>query len=106
MLLHYQFRTLVALLPALILYDLAAFAECIRRGFLPQWFMAIWSLAPLLPEVRTRRKRWQLQRKALDREILVGGPLPFATGLIEGPAARRLVQFLGAVMQFNWDLVQ
>jgi len=106
MLLHYQVRTLAALLPALALYDLASLTECIRRGFLAQWFEAARSVLRMLPQVQTKRARWQAERTVADREILSGGPLPFATGLLEGRTAARVAHLLGALMQLNWNLTR
>lgn len=106
MLLHYQVRTLTALLPALALYDLAALAECIRRGFLAQWLEAVRSILRMLPQIQAKRARWQAERTIADGEILTGGPLPFAAGLLEGRIAARMARLLGALMQLNWNLTR
>jgi GT2 family glycosyltransferase len=106
MALHFQLRSLLLLSPALALYELTAFAECLRRGWLREWFKAAWSLMRRLPKIAARRSRWQSERVVRDRRILVGGPLPFADGVFRSRAAARFARLLGAVMEFNWRIVR
>jgi hypothetical protein len=106
MALHYQLRSLLLLSPALALYEVTALAECIRRGWLREWFKAAWSLLRGLPGIAARRKRWQSERVVRDRSILVGGPLPFADGVFQSGIAAQLVRLLGAVMEFNWRIAR
>jgi GT2 family glycosyltransferase len=105
-LLHYQVRTIWLLLPALFLYDLAALAECIRRGWISQWITASSWIVRNLHRIRVRRNRLQAHRQVPDRDILSGGPLPFAPGFVRNNGMRYFVQLLDAVLDHYWRLVQ
>jgi GT2 family glycosyltransferase len=102
MALHYQLRSVLALFPALALYDLAAFLECIRRGWVPEWFKALWSLLCGMPGTLKRRKRWQSTRCTADADILVGGPLPFAAGFARSGFAACAVHALSVSLNHYW----
>jgi GT2 family glycosyltransferase len=104
--LHYQARSLLALFPALALYDVAAFLECTRRGWLPQWLKALWWLLRGLPGIRRRRQRWQSRRRIPDAAILRGGLLPFTTGFIGSGFAERAAGTLGQVLDWYWKQAQ
>jgi len=103
---HYQIRTLMLLAPALFIYEIAAFLECIRRGWVLLWFKALFSLLGKLKEIRTRRSRWKALRKVSDSAILNGGPLPFAVGFVSGRIEKLLVQWLNNSLNAYWILAK
>jgi GT2 family glycosyltransferase len=105
-LLHYRLRSLIALAPALALYELAAFAECIRRGWVDHWFSAAWSLGTHIRSIFRRRMKWQSARQLPDRDLLTGGPLPFAPGFVPRGILGWVIHVLGAVLNLNWKLVR
>jgi len=102
MALHYQARSLLILFPALALYDLAAFLECVHRGWLPQWGKAVWSLLRGVRGILERRKWWQSARRTADAEILSGGPLPFAAGFAGSGSAAWAAQALSQLLNHYW----
>lgn len=106
MILHYRIRSLLVLAPALALYDLAAFLECIRRGWLPEWTRASWSLLRELPRLLKRRQRWQDSRTTPDSRILEGGPLPFAAGFAATGFAARAANALSWMLDVHWKWAQ
>lgn len=101
-LLHYHWRTLLILAPALAIYESAAFAECVRRGWAGVWFKALWSLLKDFPSVRSRRGRWQSSRRLRDGSLLSGGDLPFAPGFVEKGRTATLVKLLNLVLNSYW----
>ncbi len=101
-LVHYRVRTLLVLAPALILYELASLALALGRGLGGEWARAWrWEIrnAPALFE---RRKRMQRGRVCRDREILVGGPLPLAPGVVRSGLAHAAVRCLGGGLNAYW----
>jgi GT2 family glycosyltransferase len=105
-LLHYGTWTLVLLSPALVVYELAACLECIRRGWLLQWFKAIGSLMGRLPRIISQRRRWQRARRVPDREILTGGPLPFTSGFVEPGLMSHAIRGLDGILNGYWQWVR
>jgi GT2 family glycosyltransferase len=102
MFVHYRLRTLLALSPALMLYELASMCLAVRRGWTQAWVAAwLWQVANWRA-IRHRRCRIQNQRKVDDKDVLVGGPLPLAPGLIRSPIAGRAVNLLSAMLNAYW----
>jgi GT2 family glycosyltransferase len=98
LLLHYRPWTLILLSPALALYELAALAECLIRGWLGAWLSALWSLGSHLRSILRRRRRWQQLRRVPDSALLTGGTLPFAPGFAERETRATLVAVLGRTL--------
>ena len=105
-LLHYGARTMVVLSPTLAVYELAAFLECIRRGWFPQWFKAAVSLMGRLPRIISQRRRWQRTRRVADRDILTGGPLPFTSGFVEPGLMSQAIRGLDGILNGYWQWVR
>jgi GT2 family glycosyltransferase len=106
MLLHYEWRTLLLLSPALAIYEVAAFIECLRRGWLGVWIQAASSLILPLPSIMRRRQRWQRSRRVHDRDILTGGRLPFASGFVGAGLAQRAVNTLERALNWYWNRIE
>ena len=105
-LIHYRFRTMVVLLPALLAYELATLASVLARGWLKPYGRAwIWLLAHVR-DIRERRRRIQLERVRPDAELLSGQELPFAPGFLQSRAARVAVSLLSALLSRYWRLVR
>jgi len=106
LLLHLQLRSSLILAPALALYELAAFVECARRGWLRSWWRALWSLAKSRRLIRDKRRRWQASRQLDDRRILVGGSLPLASGFVSTKGIARAVGILDFLLNAYWEMAQ
>jgi GT2 family glycosyltransferase len=104
-LIHYRARTLFLLSPALILYELAAFIESLRRGWLGIYFKAIVSLLQGWGFILKRRRYWRSERKVSDKDILDGGALPFSRGFFE-PSKVKLIQMLDSLLNSYWEMVK
>lgn len=103
--LHYQMRTLIVLSPVLLLYEFAAFFESLRRGWILEYFNALFSLMKEMDSIWQRRMRWMSKRKVTDGEILSGGDLPFSPGFLN-KGHSPLVDFLGSILNGYWALVK
>lgn len=100
--LHYRLRTLLALSPVFGVLKFGSLAQAIARGWWREWFGAAISLLREAPAILARRRRWQRQRRLPDRDLLTGGPLPFAAGFIEGAALKAAVRVMGAGFDRYW----
>lgn len=106
MLIHYRFRTMLLLLPALLLFEVAVLLEALRRGWLGPWFDAWrWQLRHS-GEIRDRRRRMRDLRKLPDRELLVGGPIPLAKGMMGSELQRRMAGVLSSVLDRYWRIAR
>lgn len=103
---HYQVRTLIMLLPALVLYEAASFMECLRRGWLLHWFKAVASVLKNMPILFRKRSKYQNARKVPDRELLMGGALPFAAGFVNDRIVKFLVAELDHALNAYWQGVR
>jgi GT2 family glycosyltransferase len=100
----YQPRTLVALAPALLLFELFQLAGALRRGWLGHyWQAAAWIVANR-GDLSDRRRQIQGRRKLPDTAILSGGPPPFAGPLLTGGIERAAARLLARTVDVNWAL--
>jgi GT2 family glycosyltransferase len=100
----YQPRTLVALAPALLLFELFQLAGALRRGWLGHyWRAAAWIVANRR-DLAIRRRHIQSRRKLPDTAILSGGPPPFAGPLLTGGIERAAARLLARAVEANWAL--
>ena len=80
----YQLRSLVVLGPVLLAFEGLQLAGAIRKGWLGRWLSAAGWLLRNSGAVLRRRRDVQRSRRVPDREILAGGPFPFADRLLAG----------------------
>jgi hypothetical protein len=105
-LMHYRLYTLLLLLPVLALYELVIVVFALLRGWGMEWLQG-WSwLIRNLPNILRRRRIAQRMRVRNDRDLLTGGPLPLAPGLIRAPALAAGVSALSAVLNAYWRVVR
>ena len=105
-LVHYNWRTLLVLAPALGLYEVAGGALAAATGHGRQWANA-WTWAfTNVGAIRERRRRMQRTRRVRDRDLLSGGPLPLAPGLLANGAARSAADVLSAIIEGYWHLTR
>ena len=105
-LVHYNLRTLLVLAPALGLYELAGGVLALATGHGQQWGNAwTWTFSNA-GVIRERRRRMQRTRQVRDRDLLSGGPLPLAPGLVDKGAARAAADLLSAILQGYWHLTR
>jgi len=105
-LIHYRLRTIVLLMPALFVYEAAALAVVLKRGWGRQWAKAWgWQLRNR-SAVRERRRRVQSRRVRRDRELLSGGQLPVAREFLRSGAERTAFRTLSALLDGYWSLAR
>jgi hypothetical protein len=105
-LIHYRLRTLLVLLPALALYEVASALAALRRGWLSAWARAwLWQFQNL-GTILARRRRWRRARMVPDRDLLHGGPPPLAPGFLRTPAERRLFALLSRAINGYWSVAR
>jgi GT2 family glycosyltransferase len=102
---HYRLRSFILLGPALAVYDLASLAECVRRGWIWHWTRAAAAVLWDLPGIMTQRSQAQKLRRIGDRELLSGGPLPFAAGFIRTRLDSALAAVLDRLLDAYWKRV-
>lgn len=106
MLIHYRLRTLLILSPALAAYELAVAAFAVSRGWTGPWLKSwLWQIRNL-PLVARRRRTAQAARVRRDRDILVGGALPLAPGVIKAPVTRAAVSALSGILNGYWRVAR
>ncbi len=101
---HYRPRTLVVLLPALLLYEIATLVLAARRGWLAPWGRAWLSLLRDVGTIAERRRRMRRLRRADDKELLEAGELPLTPGFLSSALERSLVGFLSQFFNGYWRL--
>lgn len=100
----YERRTLLALAPALLLFELCQIAGAVRRGWLGHYLRAAaWLLANRRDLIR-RRRAIQRRRRLPDTALLSGGPPPFAGPLLAGRLERAAARLLARAVDANWAL--
>jgi GT2 family glycosyltransferase len=103
---HYSARTLVVLSPVLALYELANCAFAATRGWTGPWLES-WTWVMRNRSVVGERRRWiQSHRRLADREILTGGPLSLAPGLLQSGLLHKAVTAFSALLNGYWRVAR
>lgn len=103
---NFSWRTLLLIAPILIVYDLAQLAIALKKGWLKEWLQAAGWMLTHLPEVLGERRRIQRNRRTPDREVLVGGPIPFRAELTTSAFERLARGALDRITSGYWALVR
>ena len=101
---NFSGRTLIVLAPLFVFYEAAQFLVAIKKGWIGEWWRSVVWIVRNLPAVRRERRRIQRLRVVPDREILVGGPLPFRRELTSGRVERMARGLLDSIAQTYWSL--
>jgi GT2 family glycosyltransferase len=105
LLIHYRTRTLLVLLPALLLFEISCLLLVLVQGWSRAWANAwIWQLQNWRL-IRQRRKQAQHARILRDRELLVGGSIPFAPGFVRSRASGSAAAVLSWIVNGYWQIV-
>lgn len=106
LLLCYQGRTLLLLLPALLLYEGATLGLALLRGWGWAWLRAWGWFFKMLPTFWRQRRQLQKQRLVNDVDWLQDGPLPFNPNTLQSKASQRLVTLLSTLLTGYWRVAQ
>jgi GT2 family glycosyltransferase len=103
---YYRPLTLLVLAPPLLAYEVATFLFAVRKGFLRAWLCAWkWQVENRRP-IADRRKTVQAKRKRSDADLLVGGPIPLAPGLVNGGLMKMGVSLMSGLFDVYWRLMR
>jgi GT2 family glycosyltransferase len=103
---HYRVRTLMILLPALVLYEFATLTVALSRGWATEWAAAWWWQLRNVQLILARRRTIQRARVLDDKQLLVGGALPLAPGFVQSRAVNLIVRCLSGVLSGYWTLAR
>ena len=106
MFLHYRWRTLLVLAPALLAYEVATFVLAATRGWTGSWLRGWWWQLTHRESIRERRRALQARRVRGDRELLSGGALPLAPGLLRSPWSRVPLRLFSGALNAYWSLAR
>jgi GT2 family glycosyltransferase len=102
----FQLRSLILFAPCLVIYEVVQLGGVVKKGWLGPWLRAIgWVLANPGTILR-RRRAVQRSRRTPDRDVLVGGSLPFTPGLAPAGIERLVRNSLDRFVARYWHLVR
>ena len=99
---NFSLRTLLVLTPLFVVYEVAQLATVVKKGWARHWGRAVWSVMQNLPRVLAQRKHIQQLRRVPDRQVLVGGPIPFRDELTSSGFERIARRTLDAIVIGYW----
>jgi GT2 family glycosyltransferase len=99
---NYSNRSLMLLMPAFLIYELAQFVVVIQKGWLGEWWRAAVWMVQNSPYVLEQRRKVQKARCTPDRVLMTNGPIPFRDEIAAGPVARTGRRTLDAVLGLYW----
>jgi GT2 family glycosyltransferase len=103
---NYSCKTILLLLPGLLIYEVFQLIGIAKKGWLGEWrraFVWIFSHARRILELR---KRVQQARLCPDRMILENGPLPFSEDLVLTGTERAARGVLNTIATGYWMLIR
>lgn len=103
---NFSLRTLLLLSPLLAVYEAAQLAIVVRKGWLRPWTRAAWWMTRHPVALLRKRAEVQASRRIPDRELLVGGPIPFRRELATGPLDRMAKGILDRFAATYWGAVR
>lgn len=106
MFLHYRWRTLLVLAPALLAYEVATLSLAIGRGWTGAWLRAWWWQLAHRGSIREKRRALQGRRVRADRELLSGGAIPLAPGVLRSPLTRIPVRLFSGALNAYWAVAR
>lgn len=99
---NFSLRTLLVLGPFYLLYELAQIGMVIGKGWHREWLHAVRWIVANYAQILRERRVVQAARRVADRELLVGGPLPFRKELTPNRTHRLAVGMLNVAARAYW----
>ncbi len=103
---NYEARSLLVLAPAFLLFEVVQLAGVVKKGWLLRWVASLGWLVSRLASIGRTRREVQRARSTRDREILTGGPLPFADRLLAGRLESLAGSLLNRITESYWALAR
>ncbi len=105
-LIHFQWRTLLALAPALALFEVFQLVGVLVKGWWGEWWRAVCWIAGHAGEISHKRNVAGNSRRVPDGEILRGGAVPFAEELATSPLERLGRRILDSLTAVWWTIAR
>ena len=105
MLTTYSWKTIVFLLPALIVYEISLVAFLLLKGSILEYIKAVFEVISDLPKILERRKLVQTHRQLPDRDVIHNGPVNIRGDLVENKVIAFLKSLLDGFFIFYWKLI-
>lgn len=103
---NFAWPTLLAIFPALLLYEILQLAFMIKTGNFRSWARAIWQLSRNVGSALRKRRRVQKQRKVKDKDILCCEGMTSPLGLESSPVLRYASQCIGVTFAAYWSVAR
>jgi GT2 family glycosyltransferase len=103
---NYELKTLCLLSPIFVVYEIFQFGGMIKKGWFGQWLKAFSWIFLHFQEILRKRRILQVSRITPDREILVGGPIPFTPSLAQGSLELKGEEMLNRMAGIYWKHIQ
>ncbi|MEP7242609.1 MAG: glycosyltransferase family 2 protein [Gammaproteobacteria bacterium] len=103
---NYSLRTLLLMAPLFIVYDFALLLVALKKGWWREWTDSVGWIVRNFPAILRDRRRIQRNRKTADRDVLVGGRIPFRAELTTSKVERIARHWLDVLANFYWKLVR
>jgi GT2 family glycosyltransferase len=101
---NFSARTLLVLTPLFLLFEVSQFFMAIKKGWIREWWNSVCWIAGNLPLILRERRRIQRLRTVPDRQILVGGRIPFRRELTGASLERKALAVLDAIVASYWKV--
>ncbi len=101
---NFSARTLVVMAPLFLFYELSQLLIVTKKGWIRHWWQSLTWIVSNLPKILEQRRRIQRLRTVPDRQILVGGRIPFRRELTAGAIERAALAVLDAIVVSYWKV--
>ena len=105
MLTTYSWKTIILLIPALVVYEASLIAFLTIKGRIGEYARAIYHVISDLPQILERRQEIQQLRKLPDREIIHSAAMNIRGDLVENKVIAFLKSLLDSFFSLYWKLV-
>jgi hypothetical protein len=103
---NYQVRTIVCLVPMLLVYEPVQFVVLVAKGHGLTYLRAVAGLLAMLPALPRDRALANRIRVKADRDLLVSGPIIVRDDLISNVLLRRGKSFYERLLTTYWDFLK
>jgi GT2 family glycosyltransferase len=101
---NFSLRTLVVMAPLMVFYECAQLVIVIKKRWWREWGRSFAWVFTHLSETLRERRRIQGLRRVPDRQLLIGGSVPFRSELSTSALERLARRVLDVVVQSYWKL--
>lgn len=105
MLKNYQIKTLLLLLPILLVHELLQFTLLTYKGHAITYFKAVFSLIKMLPSLHSDRSCISSFRLCQDRDLLVGGAMVVREDMLNNSFLVGCKKIYDTILDSYWRLI-